>query len=70
MVSNADKITLFPAFFIFALSAYLAFLNLQITDSSTKTDILNYATASFIVGVLLIAAWITIFIIRQGSENG
>jgi hypothetical protein len=70
MVSNADKITLFPAVFMFALSAYLAFLDLQITDSPTKPDLLNYATVSFIVGVLLIAAWIVIYIIRQGSENG
>jgi hypothetical protein len=70
MVSNADKTTLFPAVFMFALSAYLAFLNLQVTNSHTKTDLLNYSTASFIVGALLIAAWIVIYIIRQGSKNG
>jgi uncharacterized paraquat-inducible protein A len=69
MLSNADKITLFPAFLMFALSAYLTFLNLQVTDSSTKTTLLNYATALFIVGSLLIAVWIVICIIRRGSEN-
>ncbi len=69
MPSNADKITLFPAFLMFALSAYLAFLNLQVTDSSTKTNLLNYATVLFIVGALLIATWIATYIIRQGSKN-
>jgi hypothetical protein len=69
MPSNADKITLFPAFLMFALSAYLAFLNLQVTDSSTKTNLLNYATILFVVGALLIVAWIATFIIRRGSEN-
>jgi hypothetical protein len=69
MLSNADKITLFPAFLMFALSAYLAFLNLQVTDSSTKTTLLNYATVLFIVGTLLIGAWITICIILRGSKN-
>ena len=69
MPSNADKITLLPAFLMFALSAYLAFLNLQVTDSSTKTNLLNYATVLFIVGALLIATWIATYIIRQGSKN-
>ena len=69
MVSNADKITLFPAVLMFALSAYLAFLDLQITDSPTKADLLSYATVSFIVGALLIAAWIVIYVIRQGSKS-
>jgi hypothetical protein len=69
MLSNADKITLFPAFLLFALSAYLAFLNLQVTDQPTKTTLLNYATVSFIAGILLIAAWIVIWIIRLGSEK-
>jgi hypothetical protein len=69
MVSNADKITLFPAFLLFALSAYLGFLNLQVTDQSTKTTLLNYATGSFFIGIILIAAWIVIWIIRLGSEK-
>ncbi len=69
MPSNTDKITLFPAFLMFALSAYLAFLNLQVTDSSTKTTLLNYATGLFIVGTLLIGAWIAICIIYRGSKN-
>jgi hypothetical protein len=69
MISNPDKITLFPAFILFALSAYLAFLNLQVTDQSTKTTLLNYATVSFFVGIFLIAAWIVIWIIRIGSKK-
>jgi hypothetical protein len=69
MPSNANKITLFPAFLLFALSAYLAFLNLQVTDNSTKATLLNYATLLFIVGIILIAAWIVIWIIRVGSEK-
>ena len=69
MPSNADKITLFPAILMFALSAYLAFLNLQVTDSSTKTTLLNYATVSFIIGALLIFTLIVTVIIHQGSEN-
>jgi len=69
MPSNVDKITLFPAFLMFALATYLAFLNLQVTDYPTKTSLLNYATLLFIVGTLLIAAWIVTWIIRQGSKN-
>jgi len=69
MLSNADKITLFPAVLMFALSTYLAFLNLQVTDYSTKTTLLNYATLLFIVGTLLIATWIVTCIIRRGSKN-
>ena len=69
MLSSADKITLFPAFLMFALAAYLAFLNLQVIDYSTKTTLLNYATLLFIVGTLLIATWIVTWIIRQGSKN-
>jgi len=69
MPSSADKITLFPAFLVFALSAYLAFLNLRVTDSSTKITLLNYATVLFIVGTLLIGAWVAICIILRGSKN-
>ncbi|TSA57047.1 hypothetical protein D4R42_02345 [bacterium] len=69
MLSNADKITLFPAVLMFALSAYLAFLNLQVTDYSTKTTLLNYATLLFIVGTLLITTWIVTCIIHRGSKN-
>jgi hypothetical protein len=69
MTSNADKIALFPAVLMFALSAYLAFLNLQVNDYPTKTNLLNYATVSFVVGALLIVAWIVMWIIRRGSEN-
>jgi len=69
MLSNTDKITLFPAVLMFALSAYLAFLNLQVTDYSTKTTLLNYATLLFIVGTLLIATWIVTCIIHRGSKN-
>jgi len=69
MLSNADKITLFPAVLMFALSAYLAFLNLQVNDYPTKTTLLNYATLLFIVGTLLIATWIVTWIIRRGSKN-
>jgi len=68
MLSSADKITLFPAFLMFALAAYLAFLN-QVTDSSTKTTLLKYATLLFIVGTLLTATWVVTWIIRQGSKN-
>jgi hypothetical protein len=69
MLSSADKITLLPAFLLFALSTYLAFLNLQVIDYSTKTALLNCATVLFIGGTLLIAAWIAIWIIRVGSEK-
>ena len=69
MVSNIDKITLFPALLTFALSAYLAFLNLQVTDYSTKITLLNWATALFIAGTLFIAAWIVMWLIRLGSEK-
>lgn len=69
MVSNIDKFTLFPALLTFALSAYLAFLNLQVTDYSAKVDLLNWATGLFIVGTFFIAAWIVIWLIRLGSEK-
>jgi hypothetical protein len=69
MLSNIDKITLFPALLTFALSAYLAFLNLQVTDQSKKVDLLNWATGLFIVGTLLIATWIIMWLIRLGSEK-
>ena len=69
MVSIVDKVTLFPAFLMFALSAYLAFLTLQITDLSTKTTLLNYATISFIAGTLLIAARIVAWIISRSNQN-
>lgn len=69
MLSNIDKITLFPALLSFALSAYLAFLNLQVTDYSTKITLLNWATVLFIVGALFIAAWIVMWLIRLSSEK-
>jgi preprotein translocase subunit SecY len=69
MVSNIDKITLFPALLAFALSAYMAFLNLQVTDYSTKVDLLNWATVLFIVGTLFTAGWIVMWLIRLGSEK-
>jgi hypothetical protein len=69
MLSSADKITLLPAFLLFALSAYLAFLNLQVTVYSTKTALLNCSTVLFIGGTLLIAAWIPIWIIRVCNEK-
>ena len=69
MPSNVDKITLFPAFLMFALAAYLAFLNLQVTDNSAKVDLLNWATILFFVGTFFIAGWIVIWLIRLGSEK-
>ena len=69
MVSIVDKIALFPAFLMFALSAYLAFLTLQVADLSTKATLLNYSTISFIAGTLLIAARIVALIISMGSQN-
>ncbi|GEM_PF-4779824 len=69
MPSHIDKVTLFPALLTFALSAYLAFLNLQVTDQSTKVDLLNWATVSFVVGTLFIAGWIVMWLIRLGSEK-
>ena len=69
MVSSIDKVTLLPAILLFALSVYLAFLNIQVTDSATKITLLNYATVSFIAGIILIAAWIVVWIIRLGSEK-
>ena len=69
MASNIDKFALFPALLTFALSAYLAFLNLEVTDYSTKTTLLNYATVLFVVGTLFIAGWIVIWLIRLGSEK-
>lgn len=69
MASIVDKITLFPALLLFALSTYLAFLTLQDPDLSTKTTLLNYAAISFIAGTLLIAAWIVAWIISSGNKN-
>jgi hypothetical protein len=69
MVSSIDKITLLPAIILFSLAAYLAFLNVQVAELPTKTDLLNYATVSFIAGIILIAAWVVIWIISLGSEK-
>jgi len=69
MASIIDKITLFPAFLIFVLSACLGFLTLQVTDLFTKTTLLNYAAISFIAGTLLIAVWIVTWIINRGIKN-
>jgi hypothetical protein len=69
MVSSIDKIALLPALLLFSLSAYLAFLNIQVSDLSTKADLLNYATISFIAGIILIALWVVVWIIRLGSEK-
>jgi len=69
MASIIDKITLFPALIMFALSTYLAFLTIQDPDLSTKTTLLNYAAISLIVGTLLIAAWIVTWIISMYNKN-
>jgi len=69
MVSTIDKFTLLPALISFALSAYLAFLNLQVTEHPTKITLLNWATVLFVVGAFFIAAWIVMWIIRLGSEK-
>jgi hypothetical protein len=69
MVSIVDKITLFPAFLAFALSAYFAFLTMQLTDLSTKTTLLTYSMTSFIAGTLLIAARIVIWVISMGKRD-
>lgn len=69
MASIIDKVTLFPAFLMFALSAYLAFLTLQVADLSTKATLLNYATILFIAGTLLIAVWIIAWILSRSSQN-
>jgi len=59
-------ITLIPAFLMFALSAYFAFLALQVMDLSTKTNILFYSSTSLFVGIFLfvirIVAWIISYI--------
>jgi len=69
MVSSIDKFTLLPALLSFALSAYLAFLNLQVTEQPTKMSLLNWATVLFFVGTLFIAAWIVMWLIHLGSKK-
>ena len=69
MVSSIDKVTLLPAILLFALSVYLGFLNIQVTDSAAKVTLLNYATVSFIAGIILIATWVVVWMIRLGSEK-
>jgi hypothetical protein len=69
MTSIIEKITLFPAILMFAISAYLAFLSFIYTESSTKTSLLIYATISFFVGIILIVLWIVSNVIRRGTEN-
>lgn len=67
--SIIDKITLFPTFLIFVLSAGLGFLTLRVTDLSTKSTLLNYAAISFIAGTLIIAVWIVSWIINRGVNT-
>ena len=69
MASLLDKITLFPAILLFALSAYLAFLTSQVIDVNTKTNFLIYATILFVIGILLIIAWIVSSIIPKSNKN-
>jgi len=69
MASILDKVTLFPAIILFALSVYLAFLTLQVIDVSTKTNFLIYATILFVIGMLLIVAWIVSSIIQRSEKN-
>lgn len=69
MASIIDKVTLFPAFLVFVLSAGLGFLTLQITDFSTRITFLNYAVISFIAGTLLIAVWLVSWIISRGVDT-
>jgi len=69
MASILDKITLFPAIILFALSVYLAFLTFQVIDVSTKTNFLIYATILFVIGMLLIVAWIVSSIIQKSEKN-
>ena len=69
MASILDKVTLFPAIILFALSVYLAFLTLQVIDVSTKTNFLIYATILFVIGMLLIVAWIVSSIIQKSEKN-
>jgi len=69
MASILDKVTLFPAIILFALSVYLAFLTLQVIDVSTKTNFLIYATILFVIGMLLIVAWIVSSIIQRSNKN-
>jgi hypothetical protein len=69
MPSSIDKFTLFPALLSFALSTYLAFLNLQVTEQPTKISLLNWATVLFVIGTLFIAAWIVMWLIRISSKK-
>ena len=69
MASILDKITLFPAIILFALSAYLAFLTFQGVDENTKTDFLIYATVLFVGGMLLVVAWVVSSVIQRSSKN-
>lgn len=69
MTSIVNKITLFPAFLTFALSAYRAFLTTQLTDLSTKITLLNYSMILFVAGTLLIAARIDIWIISMATKT-
>jgi len=69
MASILDKITLFPAIILFALSVYLAFLTFQVIDVSTKRNFLIYATILFVIGMLLIVAWIVSSIIQKSEKN-
>lgn len=69
MASLIDKITLFSAIILFAVSAYLAFLTFQGIDENTKTDFLIYATVLFVGGTLLVIAWIVSSIILRSSKN-
>jgi len=69
MASILDKITLFPAIILFALSAYLAFLTFQVIDVNTKRNFLIYATILFVIGMLLIVAWIVSSIIEKSDKN-
>jgi len=69
MASILDKITLFPAIILFALSVYLAFLTLQVIDVNTKRNFLIYATILFVIGMLLIVTWIVSSIIQKSNKN-
>jgi len=69
MTSILDKITLFPAIILFALSTYLAFLTFQVIDVNTKRNFLISATILFVIGMLLIVAWIVSSIIQKSNKN-
>lgn len=69
MVSTIDKITMLPAVLLFMLSAYLAFLSVQVSDVASKAELLNYSTVSFIAAIILIATWVVIWIVRLTSDK-